>query len=294
MAFSLEFPSPLGAEGWKAMGKVIKKPRRLVVLDLDETRFRGLRIRGAVLCRGREEIARSMRRASPRSVWISTKQEATDDLLRSAQECRYRRGPISGLVTLEPPRPNSIPGLQGCFRRVAGVAPDSKPLPLEELLDALSAPQSDAAGLFTAAVADPQSQTLALTRGNMRTITVPFSMFPPSGTGVQPDFSRLSLADYGHTVRLGGYEAASDAILYEADPEYRRKARKKLLGDEKTFGASLRRLRIQKGLTRNDFAPLSSKTIARIERNEVGKPHGETLRTIADRAGVEPDEIESY
>ena len=41
-------------------------------------------------------------------------------------------GPISGLVTLEPPRPNSIPGLNSCFRRLAGAAPDSKLLPLEE------------------------------------------------------------------------------------------------------------------------------------------------------------------
>ena len=276
------------------MGKVVKKSKRLVVLDLDEIRFRSLKVHGAVLCRGREEIARSMRRASARSFWISTRQEATDDLLRSIQQCRYGRGPISGLVTLEPPRPNSIPGLNSCFRRLAGVAPDSKLLPLEELLDVLSAPQSEAAGLFIAAVADPQSQTLALTRGNLKTITVSFSMFPPSGRGIQPDFGRLSLIDCGHTVRLGDYEASSDAVLYEADPEYRWKASKKLLAEEKTFGASLRRLRIQKGLSRSEFAPLSPKTVARIERNEVEKPHGETLRTIASRLGIEPEEIESY
>jgi lambda repressor-like predicted transcriptional regulator len=139
-----------------------------------------------------------------------------------------------------------------------------------------------------------ESETLALTRGNLRTMTAPFSIFQPSGKGVQPDFTRLGLADYGHTVRLGDYEASSDAILYEVDPDYRRRIRKQRLAEEKTFGASLRRLRIQKRFSRNDFAPLSSKTIARIERNEVAKPHGETLRTIADRLGVEPDEIESY
>ena len=119
-------------------------------------------------------------------------------------------------------------------------------------------------------------------------------MFQPSGKGTHPDFTRLSLADYGHTVRLGDYEASSDAILYEIDPEYRRKIRKQQLAEEQTFGASLRRLRIQKRLSRNDFAPLSSKTIARIERSEVEKPHGDTLRIIAGRLGVEPDEVESY
>jgi hypothetical protein len=276
------------------MGKVIKKPKRLVVLDLDEDLFRRLRIRGAVLCRGQEEIAQTMRRASPRSFWISMRQRATDDVLRSAEQCQRRRGTIFGLVTVEPPRPNSIPGLNSCFRRLAGTAPDSKLLPLEELLDVLSAPPSEAANLFIAGVADLESQTLALTRGNMKTITVPWSTFKPSGDGVKPDFSRLSLTDYGHTVRLGDYEAASDAILYEADPEHRRKSRKKLLAEDKTFGASLRRLRIQKGISRSDFAPLSSKTVARIERNDVEKPHGETLRTIADRLGVELGEIESY
>ena len=63
---------------------------------------------------------------------------------------------------------------------------------------------------------------------------------------------------------------------------------------EKSFGASLRRLRIQKRLSRSDFAPLAAKTIARIERNEIGKPHGKSLNTIAQRLGVAVDQIETY
>ena len=276
------------------MGKVIKNPKQLVILDLDEGQSRRLKIRGAVLCHGRAEIAKTLRQAHPRSFWVSMRQDATDDVLRSVQACHRRRGMIYGLITVVPPRPDSVPGLSSCFRRLAGTSPNSQLLPTEELFDVLTAPPKEAVSLFIAAVSDPQSQTLALTRGNLKTITVPWSMFEPSGAGVQPDFSRLSLTDYGHTVRLGDYEAASDAILYEADPEYRRRNRKKLLAEEKTFGASLRRLRIQKGLSRIDFAPLSSKSIARIERNEVEQPHGETLRTIADRLGVEPEEIDSY
>ena len=219
----------------ETMGKTARTPKQLVVLDLDEDRFRRLQIRGAVLCRGGEEIAQSMRRSLAGSVWISTRQEATDNVLRNVQQCGCRRGPICGLITLEPPRPNSIPGLNSCFRCLAGIAPDSKLLPLEELLDVLSSSPREAAGLFIAAVADPQSQTLALTRGNLKTITVCWSMFKPSGDGVEPDFKRLRLTDYGHTVGFGDYEAASDAILYETDPEYRRKSRKKLLAEEKTF-----------------------------------------------------------
>lgn len=276
------------------MGRLVKK--RLVVLDREETgvQVRRSKIPGVVYCQGQVQIAKTLRHAPARTFLVSMKQSATDDVLRSAHVCQRRRGTIYGLVTVEPPRPNSVPGLAGCFRRLAGTAPNSKLLPVDELLDVLSAPTREAASLFIAGVADMESQTLALTRGNLKTMTVPFSMFKPSGTEVPPDFAQLSLTDYGHTVRLGDYEASSDAILYEADPEYRRKVKKKLLAEEQTFGASLRRLRIQKGLSRGDFGSLSSKTIARIERNEVEKPHGETLRTIAGRLGVEPEEIESY
>ena len=61
-----------------------------------------------------------------------------------------------------------------------------------------------------------------------------------------------------------------------------------------SFGGSLRRLRLQKGLSRSDFAPLSSKTIARLERGEVEVPHGDTLEAIARRLGVPAAEISSY
>jgi transcriptional regulator with XRE-family HTH domain len=54
------------------------------------------------------------------------------------------------------------------------------------------------------------------------------------------------------------------------------------------------RLRKQRRLKRSDFAPVSSKEIARIERNEIDKPHSKTLETIAGRLGVRAEEIDSY
>jgi transcriptional regulator with XRE-family HTH domain len=53
-------------------------------------------------------------------------------------------------------------------------------------------------------------------------------------------------------------------------------------------------LRLQRGLKQGDFIPLTAKTIARIERSEVGKPHGKTLQIISQRLGVNADQIESY
>jgi hypothetical protein len=111
-----------------------------------------------------------------------------------------------------------------------------------------------------------------LLRGHLEAMVVPFSFFRKSGDGTAPDFTRLRLADYGRTIALGDYEASADAILYERDPDYRRRLKKQHRQSERTFGASLMRLRKQRRLKRSDFAPVSSKEIARIERGEVEKP----------------------
>ena len=147
--------------------------------------------------------------------------------------------------------------------------------------------------MFIAGVADQGSQTLALTLGNMRTITVPWSMFKPSGVGLQPDFGRLSLTDYGHTVCLGEYEAAADAILYEVDAEYRRKPGRNSLPQE-DFWSVAAPFADSEGPVANRLRAAIAEDRGAIERSEVEKPHGETLRTIADRLGVAPEEIESY
>ena len=103
-----------------------------------------------------------------------------------------------------------------------------------------------------------------LVRGNFDRMTVPLSIFRPSGTS-KPDFRRIELDDYGHTVRFGEYEASADFILYEADPDYRKRLNAKRRVEEKGFGPSLRRLRIQKATRQEDFPGINAKIIARIE-----------------------------
>src|SRR5262249_17186695 len=102
------------------------------------------------------------------------------------------------------------------------------------------------------------------------------------------------IIDSGQTIRLGEFEAAGDAILYEIDPEARRRMRAKEVEQDSSFGGSLRRLRLQKGLARADFEPISAKTIARIERGEVQAPRGAKLKRIAKRLGVTTGDISSY
>lgn len=92
---------------------------------------------------------------------------------------------------------------------------------------------------------------------------------------------------------LGSFEAAADAILYEFDPAFRKRARALQRSTDITLGASLRRLRLTKGLRRDDFPNLSSKEVARIERNQV-KPRASTLRVIASALRVPVRDLGSY
>ena len=232
-----------------------------------------------------------MRGTSKKRVFVSYHTSSTDDLLQEGLKLG-RAARMGKLLTLEPPRPESVPSLTGIFERVIGAIPGYRWLPLEELPTALSG--KDAADRFIGGAADAESKTLALVRGNLATLVVPFDYFKVSGDGTRPDFSRLSLSDYGLTIALGEYEAAADGILYEFDPAYRQRLRKERLDNDRSFGASLRRLRLQRQLKRTDFPGIASKTIARIERSEVEKPHGRTLEMIAKRLGVGAEQIENY
>lgn len=149
--------------------------------------------------------------------------------------------------------------------------------------------------LFVHASYDPVAQHVVIHRGDLSTLVVPLRWFAPVPRGPRPDPTRVKVIDGGQTLALGDYEAAADAILYEFDPDYRRRAKKRAVERDSTFGGALRRLRLQRGLARTDFAPtLSAKTVARIERGEVEKPHGTTLAFLAKKLGVRAEEIASY
>jgi DNA-binding XRE family transcriptional regulator len=96
------------------------------------------------------------------------------------------------------------------------------------------------------------------------------------------------------TLRFGDYEATADVVLWEVDPDYRRRAKDKERAHAAGFGPSLRRLRKQRGLSQSDFPNVARKTISRIEKGEIGKPRAATLRRIAKALGVAPDQIETY
>jgi hypothetical protein len=243
------------------------------------------------VCRDRSEVGAALARPTRRVTWVSFTRQFTDILLRKAVDTRANlRG--AHLITLAPPRSESIPALVGLFHPVFGLVEGFQWLPREELVEAIT--RDDARERFIGGSVDPRAKTVTLLRGDMETVVAPFAIFRESGDGTAPDFARLRLTDFGGTVALGDYEAAADAILYELDPDYRRQLKKRRRQGERTFGASMMRLRKQRRLKRSDFAPISAKEIARIERNEVEKPHAKTLQAIAGRLGVRPEEIGEY
>jgi hypothetical protein len=246
----------------------------------------------ASLVHGRKSLVRALDEASPSTLWLAASAEAPDELLHEAIRLPRRRSRLGGLLTLHPPRTESIQPLDDLFDPFVWSTGNFRFLPLDELAEVLA--DERRGELFLGGYADPHNQTLTLVRGDLRRLSVPVSMFLPSGTGEKPDPFRLAFTDCGNTVLLGDYEAAADAILYEADAEYRSRLLAKRRAEDRTFGACLRRLRLLRGLRQSDFGDVAAKTIRRIESGATAAPHGHTLAAIAARLQVEPNEIANY
>jgi Helix-turn-helix len=184
------------------------------------------------------------------------------------------------------------PLLHAVFRVVVSADEGIRLLPIDELADVLGSPHR--ADLFVGGAGAPNDAAVILYRGNLEPLIVPLAWFKARPDGPKPDLDRLAVADFGQTVCLGEYEAATDAILYEFDDAYRRRAKRRELGRDSSLGGSLRRLRLQKGLQRKDFRGLTPKEIARIERGEVKKPHPRTLAILAKRLGVPAKQLSTY
>jgi len=221
------------------------------------------------------DVRDSVAHASRDSLWISYANDLTDALMRSLSAGSSALG--LGLF-VHPLDTKSIPALSAAFRRIAFTA-DGGFIPADELAEVLRA--ENRADLFVGGIVNQGTETITFWRGDLQSLTVPFSAFEESGDGTVPDFTSFAVVDFGQTVRLGEYEAAVDAILYEFDRAYRRKIKKERHGTEQSFGASVRRLRKQRGLRREDFEPeLSAKTIARIEQGKVKRIHPSTLDVL--------------
>ena len=222
------------------------------------------------------------------SLWIGEDRLSVIEFLKAVTWPAKSLGRI--VLLFEPPSA-TLPALRKCFDRIA-FGPADRFLPPDELAEAMSAPHREE--LFIGGLVNHESQIVTLWRGDFDSLEVPFSAFDVSGDGIAPDFNAFSVTDYGQTVRLGEYEAAADALLYEFDEKFRRRKNKDRLKTEQGLGASIRRLRKQRGLRRDDFAPLDPKTIARIEQGKVSTIHDKTKQAIANKLRVKAEELASY
>lgn len=235
------------------------------------------------------KLRESVAHAARDSFWISYNSELTEALVRTVARAHPSLGFGLFIHSLDM---KAIPPLSSCFRRIAFTS-DGGFIPVEELAEVLEA--ENRCDLFIGGSLDDSTKTMTFWRGDLKPLTVPFSTFEISGDGIEPDFSKFSVIDSGQTVRLGTYEAAVDAILYEHDPEYRRRISKIRSEGDRSFGASLRRLRKQRGLRREDFEPdVSAKTVARIEQGKVKRIHKKTLDALAKQMSVAPHEIKTF
>jgi hypothetical protein len=157
--------------------------------------------------------------------------------------------------------------LHAIFRFVVSADEGVRLLPTDELVDVLGSPNRE--DLFVGAAVAPADAAVILYRGSLEPLVVPLTWFRARPGGPRPDAASLAITDSGQTVRLGNYEAATDAILYEFDDAYRRRAKKRQMERDRSFGGALRRLRLQKA-------------------------HPRTLAVLAKRLDVPADQIPRY
>jgi hypothetical protein len=115
-------------------------------------------------------------------------------------------------------------------------------LELDELMEVLASPGREE--LFIGGAVDKERGAVLLYRGSVEPLVVPLRWFRNGASKATADPDSFEVTDSGQTVKLGAFEASTDAILYEFDPEYRRRARKRALYEDSSFGASVRRLRL--------------------------------------------------
>lgn len=188
---------------------------------------------------------------------------------------------------------NAKPALIPTFeKRFSAVAFPNAVLAKDELEEVWTL--ADRRDRFIGGIVDEESKTITLWRGNFEPIIVPFDAFRPTANGIRPAFAKFSVEDYGQTLKFGDYESDSAPVLYEFASDFRRRLKQSRIAGEKTLGASIRRLRQQKRMTRNDFGEVDPKTLARIEQGKVTTPREDTLAAIARELGVERDELGEY
>ena len=155
-----------------------KQPKRsMILLDRRPKRaaaFAGLHPR---VVSSVTELRSSVAHASKDSVWVSYSSDLTDALVQRATSVPSKLGLGLFVHSLDM---KSIPVLLSLFRRIA-FAVDGDFIPAKELAEVLDA--ENRANLFIGGFVNKATETITFWRGNLESLTVPFSAFEKSGVG---------------------------------------------------------------------------------------------------------------
>lgn len=264
----------------------------LLTEDLEEKSARSIAKSNAKIV-GSSKFLSELHKVSTESVWVTDHSQIIEAALREPDifELRnYLRKKVYMLI-LGADKRSWESSLDSLFKK-SFVFSEQASLPISEILEVLSS--KNPSDLVIGGSVDLDLNMIVLTRGDLSNLAVPLSAFRTSGDDIEPNFKEFSITDCGQTLQFGEYEASVDSVLYEFDPDYRKKIKAQRARTDKSFGSCLKRLRLQKGLLQSDFGEIDEKAIGRIERGEISKPHKSTIAKIAKVLGVKPEEISTF
>ncbi len=278
---------------------MIKSPKterhwRFIALDARPSLVDRLGIDRTLVVRRPSDLGDAFKRVSTESVWIVPHGKWAEKLAVAANEhllhFRQHAMPFGDLLMFEPsPRPELVPSLRNYFGHVVGEVAPLTFLPFDQMAEVLlSEKRRD---LFIAGSIDIAARTLTLARGDLNTMTVPIAAI---GQLNESDYKKFRLDDFGYAVCFGDFEASAHGILYEFDPDYRKRFAASRRAQDKGFGPSLKRLRLLRRLPADAFPGIPEQTLTKIEEGKAMPPRGKALQTIATLLSVSPEEIETF
>jgi hypothetical protein len=184
------------------------------------------------------------------------------------------------------PRAEIFPFLLRGFHRVLPLCISAFPGNARRLCDAIIAGES---ARLIGAVPDTALAAVTVFRADLSALCLPKHWFDQSGD--MADIREMKIEQDGAVVRIGSRHWESHQIISAFDANFRRTLRRMELTQNDSLGGLIRSARKQRRLGRDEFPGIDSKTIARIERNEINRPQRETLRLIAQTLGVPVEQL---
>lgn len=244
---------------------------------------RFLERRSVVLIETPEEVPRLAARRKLNSVIVAANDISLEGIAHAVVSSPRKAGV---LVIPWLPRAEIFPFLLRGFHRVLPLCVTAFPGNARRLCDAIIAGES---ARLIGAVPDTALAAVTVFRADLSALCLPKHWFDQNGD--MADIREMKIEQDGAVVRIGSRHWESHQIIRAFDVNFRRTLRRMELTQNDSLGGLIRSARKQRRLGRDEFPGIDSKTIARIERNEINRPQRETLRLIAQTLGVPVEQL---